>query len=135
MVHEVFLKLLADEEVRRSFRDGAFGAWLVTVARNQARAFLNKYRKEQLVEPEVLAGLAGGHTDAHEARFELRKLVEEFQRRLPAKWAPVFEARFIRQLDQRTAAAALGMHRTTLAYREMVIRRRLRRFLLREEDP
>ncbi|NPC78158.1 RNA polymerase subunit sigma-70, partial [Pyxidicoccus fallax] len=52
---------------------------------------------------------------------------------LPAKWAPVFEARFVRQLSQREAAAALGLHRTTLAYQELRIRSLLKKFLLPPE--
>jgi len=49
---------------------------------------------------------------------------------LPAKWATVFEARFVLGLDQRSAATRIGVSRTTLAYQEIQIRRLLRRFLL-----
>ena len=41
----------------------------------------------------------------------------------------MFDLCLVQQLTQREAAAALGLHRTTLAYRELRIRRALRRFL------
>jgi RNA polymerase sigma-70 factor (ECF subfamily) len=52
---------------------------------------------------------------------------------LPPEWIPVFDARFVRQLDQRQAARAIGIPRTTLVYREHRIRRLLRAFLLSTE--
>lgn len=135
VIQDVFLRLLTDARMRAGFRDGAFAAWLTTVARNAAIDFVRRHRKERLVGAEALEALAGGRSDPLEARLEARRLLDEFQRRLPAKWAPVFEARFIQHLDQRSAATAIGISRTTLAYRETVIRRRLRRYLLREEEP
>ena len=66
-----------------------------------------------------------------ERTVEARLLVDRFRREvLPAKWARVFEARFVSGLDQRSAAAQVGISRTTLAYQEIQIRRLLRRFLL-----
>jgi RNA polymerase sigma-70 factor (ECF subfamily) len=46
----------------------------------------------------------------------------------------VFELRFLQQMTQHEAAHALGIRRTTLAYRELRIRRALRAFLLEEDD-
>ena len=68
--------------------------------------------------------------EAAEARVMLDRFRSE---RLPAKWRGVFEARFIRQLDQRSAAKELKMFRTTLAYQELRVRALLRKFLLRRE--
>ena len=64
---------------------------------------------------------------------EEKLLVEAFcKMHVEPEWLPVFEARFLRQLSQEEAAKELGIRRTTLAYRELRIRHRLRRFLLRE---
>ena len=66
-----------------------------------------------------------------ERSAEARLFVERFPPRRPArpKWAGVFEMRFLAGLDQRTAAARLGIGRTTLAYREVQVRRLLGRFV------
>jgi RNA polymerase sigma-70 factor (ECF subfamily) len=67
---------------------------------------------------------------------DARMLVERFRKEsLPEKYLPVFEARFIRQLPQREAAASLSMQRSTLAYQEERIRTLLRDFLLESEAP
>ena len=79
--------------------------------------------------------LAGGQTDTTEEKTEATLIIERFRNEhLPEKWVPVFEARFMLQLSQREAAAKLGMRRTTLAYQEQQIRKRLRRFLLQREE-
>jgi RNA polymerase sigma-70 factor (ECF subfamily) len=69
--------------------------------------------------------------DAAEARL----LVERFRRdHLPPDWQGVFDLRFLQQLPQREAATRLSLPRTTLAYRELRIRRLLRRFLLEGDE-
>jgi RNA polymerase sigma-70 factor (ECF subfamily) len=127
VIHEVFFRLLSSEELRRSYRGGSLGAWLTTVARNQAVDHVRRYRRERSGHhPSAADAGAGGATEQLEARL----VVERFRARLPPEWVPVFEARFLLQLNQREAAAALGMHRTTLAYRELRIRALLHRFVL-----
>jgi RNA polymerase sigma-70 factor, ECF subfamily len=138
VIHEVFLQLMSRAELRRGFTGGGFAAWLATVSRHQAIDFWRRYRRESPLDPE--GGSPGPAAPAAEAshaieRFErsvdARLVIERFRREaLPAKWAPVFEARFIGGLDQRSAAARVGISRTTLAYQEIRIRRLLRRFLL-----
>jgi RNA polymerase sigma-70 factor (ECF subfamily) len=133
VVHEVFYRLFAKEELRRSFEGGNFGAWLITIARRQAIDFRRRRDRELPADLASLGDVGNGPAeDPHEA-FELRALVERFERALPAKWLPVFRARFLGQLDQREAARRLGMHRTTLAYQEVQIRRLLRQFVLEED--
>jgi RNA polymerase sigma-70 factor, ECF subfamily len=135
VVHEVFFRLLSQPETRRGFGGGPFGSWLATVARHQAIDFLRRYRREQPL-PDDDAAAGPDEAPPPEARLAARALVERFRReRLPEKWRPVFDARFMQQLSQREAAAALGLSRTTLAYRELRIRARLRRFVLRTEEP
>jgi RNA polymerase sigma-70 factor, ECF subfamily len=71
-----------------------------------------------------------------EERAELNLFVERFRRDgLPAELWPLFQARFVEQLDQREAARRLGMPRTTLAYRELRVKRLLRAFLRKRSRP
>ncbi|XXF76268.1 sigma-70 family RNA polymerase sigma factor [Myxococcaceae bacterium GXIMD 01537] len=136
VVHEVFLRLISQPAVRRSFQGGSFAAWLSTVSRNLA---VDSVRARQR-EGTALGRFASDSHDSApapsplEGKLEARRLVEKFRReRLPPQWAGVFEARFLRQLSQREAAAELHMRRTTLAYQELRIRHLLRKFLLAQE--
>lgn len=130
VVHDVFCRLLANEALRRNFAGGNFGAWLITVARRQAIDYRRRRDHEQPADPEALEEVASRPPVDLVGTLELRALAERFSKVLPAKWVPVFRARFVEQLDQREAARRLGMHRTTLAYQELQVRRLLRRFVL-----
>jgi RNA polymerase sigma-70 factor (ECF subfamily) len=129
-VHEVFFKVLSSAEVRRSFRGGALEAWLTTVARHQAIDHLRQYQR---TVPTGEPAAAGHDPAPHlEAALDARRLVARFQAEvLPARWRPVFETRFLLGLEQKEAAARLGISRTTLAYQEYRVKALLRRFLLR----
>lgn len=134
VIHDLFLRLLSSEEMRRSFQGGSLPAWLNTLARNQALDVLRRRQREH----EALARFASEQEDTGteplEPALDAESLLERFrQERLPPKWAPVFEARFIRQLSQREAAQVLNMHRTTLAYQELRVRHLLKKFLLSPE--
>jgi RNA polymerase sigma-70 factor (ECF subfamily) len=135
IVHDVFLRLVSDAGVRRAFQGGSLAAWLHTLARNLAVDTLRKRQREQ----NALDRLADEprwdeEPPAPEPGLDATHLLERFrQERLPAKWVPVFEARFLRQLSQREAATALGMRRTTLAYQELRVRQLLKKFLLPSE--
>jgi len=103
-------------------------------ARRSALDLARARRREREVladlEVEPRATVAGPDLDEMEAQ----RAVEEFRSGpLPKRWARVFEARFLRGLSQREAAAELGMRRTTLAYQELRIRHLLRRFVLARE--
>jgi RNA polymerase sigma-70 factor (ECF subfamily) len=136
VIHEVFFRLLSEPEVRRSFRGGSMVAWLTTMAKNRAIDRLRE-RKHEVPLPERLpdsgdVGPAAGDTGGWEQALDARRLVARFTSEvLPPRWRAVFDVRFLEQLDQRSAAARLGISRTTLAYQEFRIRRLLRRFLLR----
>ena len=133
VIHDVFLQLLARAELRRGFTGGSFAAWLATIARHQAIDFWRRYRREHSLE-QTAGGISSEPVqpvEPLERTVEARLLVDRFRREvLPPKWASVFEARFVSGLDQRSAAARVGISRTTLAYQEIQIRRLLRRFLL-----
>jgi RNA polymerase sigma-70 factor (ECF subfamily) len=132
IIHEVFARLIASEDLRRAYSGGSMGAWLGTVARNQAIDYQRRLGREITFNGDVGASDNGGTPwrDAAEARV----LIEQFRReRLRPEWAEVFELRFLGQLTQQEASRALGLRRTTLAYRELRIRHALKMFL-REED-
>lgn len=128
VIHEVFFKLVANAGARKSFKGGNLAAWLTTVARNQAIDYGRRHRRELPVEANALTALSDCTCRDAELEAECRHLVSDFCRHhLPSNWASVFEARWVRELSQREAAQELGIRRTTLAYRELRIRRLLRR--------
>jgi RNA polymerase sigma-70 factor, ECF subfamily len=135
ITHEVFYRLLWNAKLRENFQGGSFDAWLHQVATNLARDHLRRYRRERSEPSEDVSsddGSSGGAADEVEAKM----MIDRFRReRLPAELAPVFDARFLRQLSQRDAARELGTHRTTLVYQEQRIRALLEDFLLRGEHP
>jgi RNA polymerase sigma-70 factor, ECF subfamily len=136
VVHDMFCRLFGSADARRSFTGGNFRAWLTTVARRQAIDHRRRMGRERLIEEADLEQLATQDTGSNaEEELDLRVLVARFREHvLPPKWEPVFQVRFLEQLDQRAAARRLGIPRTTVAYRELRIRVLLKRFML-EEDP
>jgi RNA polymerase sigma-70 factor, ECF subfamily len=131
-IHELFSRLIGSPDLRRSFQGGSFAAWLATVARHQAIDTWRRTTRETSALAEAALPVEGGHW---EETAQARLLIERFrQGQLPAEWQGVFELRFLEQLPQREAAAKLSLPRTTLAYREIRIRRLLRRFLLAGGD-
>jgi len=134
VTHEVFYRLLTDGGVRASFTGGNLGGWIAQIA---AHAAIDAYRRKRR---EVDETNGATEQDVDPARFEeeleAKLLIERFEQEcLPAKWKPVFDARFLRQLPQREAALQLGMQRSTLAYQEERIRALLSTFLLAPEAP
>jgi RNA polymerase sigma-70 factor (ECF subfamily) len=133
-IHEVFARLMSGPELRQSFQGGSLAAWLATVARNHAIDMRRRLARETdaLTTAELDAHGAGEWTDAADARL----LIERFERELlRPEWLGVFRLRFLQQLPQREAAARLSIRRTTLAYREIRIRRLLRWFLRADRPP
>jgi RNA polymerase sigma-70 factor (ECF subfamily) len=133
LVHEVFFRLLTDASLRAGFRGGSFASWLRVVARNQAIDYARRRRLEVSFTgdggPSAVVSVP-----LFEQQIDVRLTLDRFRERvLPPKWRGVFDARIVAQQDQPTAARALGMRRTTLAYQEYRIRRLLRRFVLRGE--
>jgi len=136
LVHEVFYRLLTDETLRRGFRGGSFPSWLRVVARNQAIDYARRRQLEIKILDQVSAPTEPLPASALDQEIDVRLTLTRFQDRvLPPKWRPVFVARFIEHQDQPTAARALGMRRTTLAYQEYRIRKLLHRYVLRGETP
>lgn len=122
VVQEIFYQMLSSEPFRRNFKGGELGHWLQRVGANQAISHLRRVRLEVPTEDvEVLLDRAD--TSRIEEQVIARDFFERFRSRvLPAKWAPVFEVCFVEHVDQRTAAARLGIARTTLAYQWLRIK-------------
>lgn len=134
-IHDIFARLMSRAELRRSFQGGSLAAWLATMARNHAIDLRRRLAREANM-------LSQAELEMHEGAREwagaadARLLIEQFEReQLQPDWLGVFRLRFLQQLPQREAAACLSIHRTTLAYRELRIRRLLRRFLLADHAP
>lgn len=131
LVHELFFRLLHRREAREGFTGGSLAAWLTTLARNLALDHLRARGREVPFDAADAERLAGGAVD-EQAAAEARDAIETFRRDwLPPGWERLFQLRFVERLSQREAARVLGIRRTTLAYRELRIRRLLQRFVLR----
>jgi RNA polymerase sigma-70 factor (ECF subfamily) len=136
VVHDLYLRLLSKPELRKNFTGGSMHAWLATLAYNLAVDFWRHHRRETSLEDRDTPPLVDPMSRRLEERVELNLFVERFRRDgLPEELWPLFQARFIERLDQREAARRLGMHRTTLAYRELRARRYLRTFLRKRSLP
>src|ERR1044071_6470950 len=112
VVHEVFFRLLTDGELRGAFHGGSLAAWLRVVARNQAIDHRRRRRLEILVPDasQLVEELSPAPVESQpEQRLHVQLTLERFRNSvLPAKWRAVFQARFVEQMDQPTAARALG---------------------------
>jgi RNA polymerase sigma-70 factor (ECF subfamily) len=130
VIHEVFARLLEREDLRRNFQGGSFVAWLSTVTRNLALDYQRRVGRET---GDITGTRDEPASSSWEHATNARLLVDRFRQRLPPAWMEVFDLRFLQQLPQREAAQRLSLFRTTLAYRELIIRRQLKRFLLEED--
>jgi RNA polymerase sigma-70 factor, ECF subfamily len=98
--------------------------------------FWRRHRRETSLEDRDIPLLVDPLSRGVEERVELNLFVARFKRDgLPEALWPLFHARFVERLDQREAARRLGMPRTTLAYRELRVRRFLRAFLRKRSRP
>jgi len=132
VVHEVFLALLDNADLRQNFQGGSLGAWLRTVARNRAIDHHRRFIERERPLPSHEACEANGDSFGEASvgnQLDAKRFLERIRTAIPDKWLAVFEARFIKQLSQQDAAISLNTHRTTLAYQELQIRRIVRRVL------
>lgn len=133
IIHEIFSRLIEQPDFRRAFRGGSFLAWVGVVARHEAIDYARRLKREAPVGDR---SVDLPHLRNEGRATEARILVESFRRTwLTPAWESVFNACFLQQMSQHEAARALGLSRTTVAYREMRIRHQLRRFLRDEEIP
>jgi len=147
VVHEVFVELIRNEELRRRFTGGSVGAWLGAIARRKSLEHLRRRGRA--------AGAGGGATgvgnDAGsfsgnasagsgdsserlapwpEPRLEARDLLMRFLKdSVPAAQVDFFRRRFLDGQTQVEVAAALGVPRSTLEGWEHRLSDKLRRFI------
>jgi RNA polymerase sigma-70 factor, ECF subfamily len=128
VVQDVFVDLLTKEAFRRSFQGGNLGAFLAKAATFYALSAARRLGRERTEDLDEATEVPDDHNLAD--RLAARQFLQRFrERRLPPKWHAVFDACFLEQRDQRSAAAHLKMARTTLAYHVLRIRWLLERFV------
>jgi RNA polymerase sigma-70 factor (ECF subfamily) len=124
IVHETYLDLLSNRELRASYRGGALGAWLGAIARHRAIDFVR--RQGRLTDLGQVPERAVTRDPVEELREELR----QFANRLDSVERSVLELRYLVGMTQVEAASALGMPRSTLEDRERRIKQMLKAFLV-----
>ncbi len=136
VVHDLYFRLLSKADLRRNFSGGSMRSWLATLAHNLAVDFWRRHRRETNLQDRDTPPLVDPMSQRMEERAELNLFVQRFRRDgLPEELWSLFEARFVERLDQREAARRLGVPRTTLAYRELRVRRFLRAYLRKRTRP
>jgi RNA polymerase sigma factor (sigma-70 family) len=128
VVHDVFVELLRNRELRGQFIGGALLAWLRQIARLKALEHLRRARRQPPAEP--LAQARSGEDD-----LEARDLLARFQAAcVPEAQQRFFGLRFLTRQTQVEIAAQLGIPRSTLEGWEHRLREKLRAFVL-ESSP
>ncbi len=130
VVHEIFFRLLTQADTRAGFRGGSFTSWLSVVSSHAAIDHARRAGRERPLADYDADGDATRQDP--EGELVAKMMLDRFRQSMPPDWRPIFEARFVHQLTQRQAAEQLGIHRTTLAYRELRIRRLLRQLTSQE---
>ena len=133
IIHDVFASLIERTGMREQFRGGAIAAWLAQIARNRAIDLLRRRGHKTHTLTKLGAEVTEPGPDPS-VTAEARRELAAFRNQCPEAWLGVFDACFVRQLSQRDAAKELAIARTTIAYRAIQIRRKLRRFILEGRD-
>jgi RNA polymerase sigma factor (sigma-70 family) len=124
VVHDVFLELLRNPELRAQFTGGALLAWLRRIARLKALEHRRRARRPtpiELAEPVM----------SNEEDLEARDVVARFiAARVPEEQKPFFGLRFINRQTQVEIATHLGIPRSTLEGWEHRLIEKLRDFVL-----
>jgi RNA polymerase sigma-70 factor (ECF subfamily) len=136
VVHETFVELIRNQELRRRFTGGSLAAWLGAIARHKSLEYLR--RRDHRPRTDVdrsddasAADVAGERADlSPEPRLEARDLLMRFLKvGVPAAQIDFFRRRFLDGQTQLQVAAALGMPRSTLEGWEHRLSEKLRRFI------
>jgi RNA polymerase sigma factor (sigma-70 family) len=132
VVHETFVELIRNQDLRRRFTGGSIEAWLGAIARRKS---LEHLRRRGEIRPRERGGDAtdgGGEQPdpSPEPRLEARDLLVRFLKgTVPAAQADFFRRRFLDGQTQVQVAAALGVPRSTLEGWEHRLSEKLRRFI------
>jgi RNA polymerase sigma factor (sigma-70 family) len=126
MVHEVFVELIRNPELRARFTGGSLGAWLGSIARLKSLEHLRRTGRSPPREDRA----ADPSSSSPEPRLEARDLLLRFcEAHVAPEQAEFFRRRFLDGRTQVEAAAALGIPRSTLEGWEHRLSERLRRFI------
>ena len=126
VVHDVFVELLRNRDLRGRFTGGALGAWLRQITRLKALEHLRRTGRQipdQTVEPSA------SPEDGLEAREVLTRFLETS---VPSGQRAFFGLRFLERRTQVEIAAQLGIARSTLEGWEHRLTAKLRSFVLEE---
>jgi RNA polymerase sigma factor (sigma-70 family) len=132
VVHETFVELIRNQDLRRRFTGGSIESWLGAIARRKS---LEHLRRRGEIRPSERGGDAtdgGGEQPdpSPEPRLEARDLLVRFLKgTVPAAQADFFRRRFLDGQTQVQVAAALGVPRSTLEGWEHRLSEKLRRFI------
>jgi RNA polymerase sigma-70 factor (ECF subfamily) len=133
VVHEVFVELLRNQELRRRFTGGSLAAWLGAIARRKGFEHLRRAGRAP-AGGDATAAAPEPADPSPEPRLEARDFLLRFLKAgVPAQQAEFFRRRFLDGHTQVQVAAALGIPRSTLEGWEHRLADRLRRFIW--EDP
>jgi RNA polymerase sigma factor (sigma-70 family) len=124
VVHDVFVELLRNRDLRGRFTGGALFAWLRQIARMKTFEHLRRSRRQ------VVEDVPEGHTSP-EPDLEARDVLLRFlTAEVPAKQREFFGLRFLERHTQLEIAARLGIARSTLEGWEHGLIEKLRTFVL-----
>jgi RNA polymerase sigma factor (sigma-70 family) len=126
VVHDVFVDLLRNAEMRARYQGGALFAWLRQIAR--FKGLEHRRRSSRLTSAELPEVGASPEGDL-EARDVLHRFLE---RSVPEKQRAFFGLRFIERHTQVETAARLGLPRSTLEGWEHALLDKLRTFILED---
>jgi RNA polymerase sigma factor (sigma-70 family) len=124
VVHDVFVELLRNAELRSRFAGGALFAWLRQIARLKG---LEHHRRLKRLVPAELPEVGA----SPELDLEARDVLERFvAAEVPEKQRPFFGLRFLERCTQVEIAERLGVPRSTLEGWEHALVDKLRTFIL-----
>jgi RNA polymerase sigma factor (sigma-70 family) len=124
VVHDVFVELLRNSDLRAKFVGGALVAWLRQIARLKALEHLRRARRSP---PQELALEA----QSDEGELEARDLLSRFlAAEVPDAQREFFAMRFLARHTQVEIAGQLGIPRSTLEGWEHRLTAKLRAFVL-----
>lgn len=129
VVHDVFVEILRNADMRARFSGGVLLAWLRQVTRFKS---LQHRRTASRLVPSEVPDVGGASPESDlEARDVLQRFVAAA---VPEKQRTFFTLRFIERHTQVEVAALLGIARSTLEGWEHALLDKLRTFILEDEQ-
>jgi RNA polymerase sigma factor (sigma-70 family) len=124
VVHDVFVELLRNRQLRAQFTGGGLVAWLRQIARLKALEHLRRVQRQPPAD-------SGEPADSNQADLEARDVLARFiAARVPDEQKKFFGMRFLERQTQVEIAARLGVPRSTLEGWEHRLVEKLRAFVL-----